>query len=501
MNRRSHGRALGLALLAVVAFVALPRAQGNMEEQARRQLQSGLDFYRAGKYSEALKDFQTVAEGYPNSSVADDALLAIATYQLEIQRDPIAARATADSLIKKYATSDGAPMGYVIMGRATIEIDQTPAGLDSALASFDRVPRLFPSSDAVAPALYYGAEVDRRAGRREQALDRLRDVGLQYPRSVWASRAALLEARLLVAGGEPKEAMRALQRVVGRFGNSAEVTTARAWNTALYRLYIRAPGGEPAYGWSGKSIGGPVQGRFQQVASIAIAPDGRLGVATRGGILVFDDKGVPNRQAAAMEPRQFNFDNTNRFIIAEKSILLRETEKGMQRFALTAATMGGPKLLQDISAGGLLSTGEYVIADRELRGAYRFSSAGQYLAAFASGRITRIAVSVSDQVAMLDVDTKSVIVSDRAGKMPSRIAQRGTGYEMNTPSDIGFDAFDNVYVLDRDRVLVFAPGGKLLTIFTPGTESAIRNGQALALDAAARLYIYDEAQGRVAVYQ
>ena len=244
-----------------------------------------------------------------------------------------------------------------------------------------------------------------------------------------------------------------------------------------------------------------MQGRFQQVASIAIAPDGRLGVATRAGILVFDDKGVPNRQAAAMEPRQFNFDSTNRFIIAEKSILLRETEKGMQRFALTAATMGGPKLLQDISAGGLLSTGEYVIADRELRGAYRFSSAGQYLAAFASGRITRIAVSVSDQVAMLDSDSKSVIVSDRAGKMPSRIAQRGTGYEMNMPSDVGFDAFDNVYVLDRDRVLVFAPGGKLLTIFTPGTESAIRNGQALALDAAARLYIYDEAQGRVAVYQ
>jgi hypothetical protein len=311
----------------------------------------------------------------------------------------------------------------------------------------------------------------------------------------------LLEARLLVASGEPKEAMRALQRVVGRFGNSAEVTTARAWNTALYRLYIRAPGGQPAYAWSGQSIGGPVQGRFQQVASIAIAPDGRLGVATRAGILVFDDKGVPNRQAAAMEPRQFNFDSTNRFIIAERSILLRETEKGMQRFALTAATMGGPKLLQDISAGGLLSTGEYVIADRELRGAYRFSSAGQYLAAFASGRITRIAVSVSDQVAMLDADSKSVIVSDRAGKMPSRIAQRGAGYEMIAPSDVGFDAFDNVYVLDRDRVLIFAPGGKLLTIFTPGTESAIRSGQALALDAAARLYIYDEAQGRVAVYQ
>jgi len=471
-----------------------------MEDQARRQLQSGLDFYRAGRYSEAIKDFETVAEGYPNSSVADDALLAIAQYQLDIQRDAVSARTTADSLIKKYATSDSAPMGYVIMGRATIEIDQTPAGLDAALASFDRVPRLFPSSDAVPPALYYGAEVDRRAGRRDQALDRLRDVGLQYPRSVWASRAALLEARLLVATGEPKEAMRALQRVIGRFGNSQEVATARAWNTVLYRLYIRAPG-EPPYVWSGKSIGGPVQGRFQQVASIAMSPDGRLGVATRAGILVFDDKGVPNRQAAASDPRQFSFDATSHFVIAERSILLRETEKGMQRFALTAATSGGPKLLQEISGGGLLSTGEYVVADRELRAAYRFSPAGQYLGAFGSGRITRVAVSLSDQVALLDADTKSVIVSDRTGKVPARIPQRGAGYELVAPSDIAFDAFDDVYVLDRDRVHVFAPGGKLLVTFTPETASAIRNGQALALDAAARLYIYDEAQGRVAIYQ
>ena len=155
---------MGLLVLAAFGAAAtLSHAQANLEEQARRQLESGREFYRAGRYTEALKDFQTVAEGYPTSSVADDALLAIAEYQLEIQRDPTTARSTADSLIKKYATSDSAPMGYIVMGRATMLIDQTPAGLDSALASFDRVPRLFPSSDAVAPALYYGAEVDRRA--------------------------------------------------------------------------------------------------------------------------------------------------------------------------------------------------------------------------------------------------------------------------------------------------------------------------------------------------
>ena len=114
---------------------------------------------------EALKDFQTVAEGYATSTVADDAMLAIAEYQLDILHDAIAARTSAETLVKRYATGDAAPMGYVIAGRATLALDPSPAGLDSALASFDRVPRLFPRSEAVAPSLYYAAEIDRRVGR------------------------------------------------------------------------------------------------------------------------------------------------------------------------------------------------------------------------------------------------------------------------------------------------------------------------------------------------
>ena len=92
------GRRLRVALVAVAmcgAAAASLRGQANVEEQAHRQLESGREFYRAGRYAEALKDFQTVAEGYATSTVADDAMLAIAQYQLEIQRDPISARSTA----------------------------------------------------------------------------------------------------------------------------------------------------------------------------------------------------------------------------------------------------------------------------------------------------------------------------------------------------------------------------------------------------------------------
>jgi TolA-binding protein len=488
-----------LTVAAACAAVTALGAQANVEEQAHRQLESGREFYRAGRYAEALKDFQTVAEGYSASSVADDAMLAIAEYQLEIQRDPISARTTADSLIKKYATSDSAPMGYVVMGRATMEIDQSPAGLDSALASFDRVPRLFPSSDAVAPALYYGAEVDRRAGHPDRALDRLRDVALQYPRAIWAARSALLEARLLVADGAPKEAMRSLQRVVRGFGSSPEATIAEAWNTVLYRLYVRPPA-ESSYVSSGRSLAGQT-GKFKDVESIAVGPDGKLGLATKAGILMLDDRGAVTRTAPATDPRQFGFDPRGRVVVFEKSVILHETDRGMQRFALTASTSGGPKLLQDISAGGMLSTGEFIVADRDLRGVYEFTASAQFLKAFASGRTSRVAVSLSDHVALLDSDQKDVDVTDRTGKVLSRIPQRGAGYEMNSPSDVAFDMFENVYVLDRDKIFVFAPGGKLLVTFTPDASSAFKNGQALALDQAARLYVYDDSLGRVLIYQ
>ena len=61
--------------------------------------------------------------------------------------------------------------------------------------------------------------------------------------------------------------------------------------------------------------------------------------------------------------------------------------------------------------------------------------------------------------------------------------------------------FQHLYVLDKTQVVVFAPGGKLVATFTPDAQSAFRSGTALALDSAARLYIYDDAQERVLVYQ
>lgn len=492
-------RRLAVFLLAAPLLSAPLAGQANVEEQARRQFDSGLEFYRAGRYAEALKDFQTVAEGFATSSVADDAMLAIAEYQLDVLRDPIAARSSAETLVKRYATGDAAPMGYVVSGRATLMLDPTAPGLDSALASFDRVPRLFPRSEAVAPALYYGAEVDRRAGRAGDAIDKLRRVAQSYPRSTWAARAALLESSLLLADEQPVEAMRALQRVVRRYGSGDEAATARARNTILYRLYLRPPV-QPPYVSSGRSLTGS-SGRLRDIEAIALAPDGTIGVAARAGALVLDDKGAIVRQAPATEPRQISFDDRGRMIVIQKTVVSREGDKGLQRLVLSTGAGPAGRLLQEVSAGARLSNGDLLVADRDLRTVSRFDASGRFLGNFASGRIRRIAVGANDEVAMLDGDAGAITIADRTGKVLTRIAAKTAEYAFDDPADLAFDVFQHLYVLDRTQVVIFAPGGTHLATFKPEAQSAFRSGTALAVDGAARLYVYDDAQDRILIYR
>ena len=119
-----------------------------------------------------MKDFEAVVDIYPASSVADEALLAIARYQLDVQRNPAAAQATAESLLKKFPASDSVAMSYVVAGQATVAKGLTPGNVDAALASFDRVQRLFAGTEAVAPALVAAGDTLRRLGRCPEALDK-----------------------------------------------------------------------------------------------------------------------------------------------------------------------------------------------------------------------------------------------------------------------------------------------------------------------------------------
>lgn len=498
-------RLVSLAAAAFLAFAPLLAAQdATSEEFARRQYDSGLAFLKDQKFAEALKDFQAVVDSYPNSRVADAALLRIAEYQLDVAGDLPAAQNAVDALQKKYGTTESGPMGLVLAGRITVMKSRAPADIDTALASYERVPRLFPGSDAVPASIYYAAEALRLAHRNDDAVLRYRQVSTDYPQSAWAPRALLGEARCLVLTGKPTRAMELLQRVRQRFAETPDAATAVAWNTILYRLYLRAPA-RPAYQFAAaKSIGG-TNGKLKDIQALAVGANGTVYASNRSSVLVFDPAGKMAPAIVANDARAILFDRSGRPILICKEGVVAP---GSGPLAVTVPKPdGSPRALEDIAGGVVTSTGDLLLTDKNAKNIARFSGAGKHVGPYAPVFSQRLAIDVTDRVLALDQDGNAATLLEHDGRLRAKIPARGPGYEFDNPVDVAVDPLGHLYVLDRNKasVFVFSPDDqpKLIATFSIAAKSPgyFRKAVCFAIDPAGRLYIYDDDIEKIQVYQ
>jgi TolA-binding protein len=488
--------------LVTVAFAATtevrPAAQGS-EDLARRQYDSGLSFVQNGRYAEALKDFQAVVDSFPQSGSADDALLQICLYQLEIAQDTAAAQTAADKLLKDYPASDSAPMGYVVIGRLTIAKSRAAADVDAALASFERVSRLFPGSAAVAAARFYAGDALRLARRNDDAQQQFRRVMLEYPESIWAARANLATAADLVATDRASQAFSRLQRIRQQFPGSAEAASALNFNTIIYRLYLRKPA---PYAFSNRFIGGE-RDKFRDVIGVAVDKAGRIFLGHKQGVSIFDANGTLSRHVAGIEPSAFFVDARDKVVLARADMLIPE---GAVPIAVSVPVIGKlPRQVEQIPTVITLSGGDRLVSDSKTRTVLRITQAGKFVSNFATINTDRLARNEFDDVAMIDRDSKSILIVDRDGKNPTRIAAKGTSYVLDDPADVAFDTLGHLYVLDARRAVVhvFGPKNRLIaTIASAGKlPGSLQKPKALALDAAGRLFVFDEGSQRIQVYQ
>lgn len=472
------------------------------EELAQRQYESGMEFMRAAKFTEALRDFNAVVEAYPASAVADDALLEVARHHLEVARNLEQAQAAVDTLLKKYSAADSAPMGYVVAGRIALARGRQPAEIDSALANFERVPRLFPGTDAVPAAMVARADTLRISGRCDDALGQYTQVTSEYPRTEWAPAAGIGASRCLVALGRPFDALASLQRAQTAPLGAANLAGARSLATILYRLYLRPP--QPIYGFTGTVFSG-TSGRLKDVRSVVIGRNEVLALTGTGMAAHEPRKGAVLRMASVAEGRGVYLDREGRAVMVSRTGLVVE---GGTRVGLSVPKPDKTQQpIDNITAGGMLSTGEVLIGNAEGPSVLRFGRDMKVMGPFASGRADRLIVGSLDQVALLDRPGRSISLFTREGRAAGRIIAKGPGWAMDEPVDIAFDAFDHVYVLDRGlgAVLVFAsaPTPKLVATFVLAERApgAFRRATAFAVDGAGRLYIHDDRAEKIQVYQ
>ncbi len=490
--------ALGLALAAPSAGAQ----QSSSDEFAARQYESGLAFLREQKFGEALRDFQTVVDNYPTSRVADAALLQIAWYQLVTARDLAAAQVAIDTLLKKYPTSESAPMAHVLAGRLLTSRSRAKADIDAALSNFERVPRLYPGSDAVPAAHYQAAETMRLTHQDAEAIERYRLVSIDFPRSIWAARALMGEARCLVNGGKPAQAMELLQRVRQRFPGTAEASSALAWNTILYRLYIRPPA-QPAYQFSSRTLVGR-GGKLKDIDVVRVDDRGTVFAAGDEVVIPFDASGKMQPAASIMKPVAITFDRTGEPLFVLKAGLL----SGRKAYGLSVPKPdGSPRALEDVTAGVVSSFGDLLLADKATKAIGRFSLTGSYAGPFAPIGSARLALDDTDRIAALEQEGGAIALLEPDGRVRTKIAARGQGYQFDKVVDIAFDVFGHLYALDRGlgavHVFLAQQQPRLVTTFSVAGNApgAFKEGRAFGIDGAGRLYIYNEDAERIQIYQ
>lgn len=488
------GRRAGLvALLLALAAPAAPQA--SPEEQARRLLEDGRQYWSKGQFKQALDNFNTIVSGFANTDSVDDALLEIGRYRLEVEGNGEKAREAFERVAKSYAQSDGAPGAYYYLGWLSMSRAASAAELDDALAQFDRIRTLYPRSDWVPKALYAAGLVHRKAGRMAEAVDAERRAALEYPTSEAAPAAQFQIGHCLALMGEPRQAMEEYQRVRNRHPDSEWSARALDRITALYRLYGAAQPAfslDPAYAVGAGDV-------LRDVQAILMTPARTLWIASdrSKSVVPFDASGKMGSSLPAEELRSLSLSPKGELVVAAR-FAVRVGPKEIKTFAVPSDKPGIPEQLEKVTAAVITQGGAILVADEKKKRVYKYDGQYQYLGTFPDNKdreVSRMMLDGEGGIVLLDRDDKSVRIYDEAGRLLRSVGGKGSGFELKRPVDVAEDTARNLYVADEEAgVQVFSPQGKL---FLTLSSDAMKRPSALTLDPSGAVLVYDEKAQKV----
>ncbi|MFQ5790555.1 MAG: tetratricopeptide repeat protein [Acidobacteriota bacterium] len=485
------------AFVFVFLAVLTTRSQGQVprNELARQHLESGIQFYSQGRYKQALNDFQIVAT-MPGTGYADDALLRIGEYYMEIEENFEEAQNRFEELLQRYPTENSAPGAYYYLGVLALRSTYGREGVDDALANFQRVIRLYRRSDWVPAALYSTGTAQERRGHWEEAADSYLRVVAEHPSSPWAAKAQLALGGCLVRLGKPVQGMIELQQVRNRYPENPAAEDALDHLTHLFRFYGFPRLGQPISYRVDPSFRARLADKFKDVVAVRISPQG-IHVLERGRkrILTFDLRGKLTGTQSTVNPRGLAVDPQGALIVAnEKGLVIESTPR-----VFTVPEEKGPRQLEKIRLATRDRLGDIYVYDERQKKILRFEPSGKLIGAFpdASPReILRMEVDRAGNLVFLEKKGRAVVIYSPTGQRRGRIEKRGEKWDFKKPIDIAVDPTGYLYLLDEERpqVAVFDPSYQLVTLLSEQNlgGGVLKKPVTLDVDASGDLYVYDD---------
>ena len=497
-------RARSLVLLAV-ALMLVPGATSVAAEDplARRTFTNADQLMREGKTDQALREFEQVANAYPDSDVADDALYRIGAYYYPAESLDKLGGATPEALGKakdlftkitgKYPREQTAPRALLKIGLIALDPRNPGRSLDEAYAAFSGVVNIYPASDVVDKALLGAGYADFLAVRYDKSIGSFIRVAEEYPRGPAAAEAryfmgmALARQREYVRALEELQAGRDMYPDAPVSSRSFDLAT-RVFKTKILpelggkALYALDPGFAPVLDPGGVS-------RY-----VALAVDANsvvhLADLERGTLLLIGSDGKLLGNGAPMPgARSIAIDATGQEIVAAGPRFRVGT--GM----IVPMRRGSDQLVPMEAISGAVGVGSDKVALLEENEILLYAGDP------ASLKLLYRDPEGKARLAGLVVGAEGKIYTiDRRGRRVLEIGPDGAirpipSPDLQEPIALAADDIGNLYILDkraRSIIVMTVEGKKLETIVSqPETPREFSDATALAIGPRAEIYVHD----------
>ncbi|BBB31885.1 hypothetical protein TTHT_0261 [Thermotomaculum hydrothermale] len=389
-----------------------------------RIYESGMAFLLNKNYSEAIKEFQTLVEQYPQSEKADEALLEIGKYYYLIGEKDKALK-YFDRVINDYKSSNSYDNALYYKGMIMLDNQD----IDSAYGILSKIKAGIPDSEILDKVYYKLGEICGLKGNYKQGLYFLSKVYMRFPESEVFDESMELASYFYYKLNNPGEGLKMLSFITleNIKDNNVPFLT-----TNLLRFYLN------------KKY--KIHRTYYQISKPGVIITDKRGTlyaySKKEDAFYLITKGKMRKFSTPSEVTSIFYSKRFGFYYSTSNRVFNKTEGISKSF-----TDGGEPLSNIVSIA-IDYFGNYLIYDKDKAVVYKFDKTGKLLKKIVAPA-DYIKIRKDGKIFIVR-DSRNVIdVRDFEGKLIKTFAN------YSKIVDLDFDNYDNIYMLvDKGKTLV-----------------------------------------------
>ncbi|PIE91031.1 MAG: hypothetical protein CR997_02625 [Acidobacteria bacterium] len=450
--------------------------------QAESLLNNAETFMAAGKHQDALTDYRTIVEKYPNSGYADNALLEIGNFYRITEQNEEEALIYYTRIKEEFPNTESAPAAYYFSSLIRENLALNRMELDAAGNDLVRMLGLYPESDWEAHALFLMGKINYRMGNYPVARSYLQQLLLYYTQASFIPASFILRAKIAYMSGQKKLALEILSRMQTYFPDNHEAMTQ---STQLARLIEKMITNKATYSLDRHfPVSKPKS--FKSPKIVGIDAEGLIGIVDQNGVHFLSKTGkTPNVNTQVRKAVEFTTTPDGTLALGSKT--------GITHIQNNTSKMS-PVKVEELNSFALDDFGRYYVVEARQKDVLMYDRKGIFLRKLGMEK-AKLVRCRGQEIWVLGADGASLIRF--SGDLEKNL---GTAITLPKIRDFCFDILGNLYVL-------FEKGYKLAVFSRNGTKKAeldLKNGSyplrmasAIAVDHSGFLYLVDSKGGAI----